>query len=395
MLTLADALSATLAHSPELSAYSLETRAREAETVQAAARPNPELGTEVENVAGSGSREGTESSETTVLLSQRIELGGKRAKGQRVAALRKDLSAWDYEATRLSVLTDTTKAFVATLVAQERVALAEELERLGRDAVSVTQRSVSAGASSSLDATRARVALGRASIERASAARTLEEARAELAAKWGDGHPGFERVAGELGVPAGVPDVDTLLGELPHNPDVARWKSESGEREATLALERAQRVPDVTVGAGGRYFADNDDAALVFEVAVPLPLFDRNTGAIAAADARVAKAREEARAAEIAAATALRSAWSQLASAHEQASTLREQVVPDAEASRRDALEAYRSGGLRLLDVLDTQRTVFELRVQYLDAVEEFYAAAADIERLTARPLTDFSGVAK
>jgi cobalt-zinc-cadmium efflux system outer membrane protein len=394
VLTLADALSATLAHNPELSAFSLETRAREAEALQAGAWPNPELRTDVENVGGSGSRQKADSSETTLLVSQRIDLGGKRAKNERLAALRKELSAWDYESTRLTVLTDATKAFVATLVAQERVALAEELERLGRDAVSVTQRSVSAGASSSLDATRARVVLGRASIERARATRALEEARAELAAKWGDMQPGFERVTGELGIPTGVPELDALT-DLTRNPDVARWTSESGEREATLAFERAQRVPAVTVGAGGRYYADEEDAALVFEIAVPLPVFDRNAGAIAAANARVEKAKAEARTAEIAAATALRAAWSRLVSAHEQASTLRDHVVPDAEASRRNALEVYRSGGLRLLDVLDTQRTVFELRVQYLDAVEEFHVAAADIERLTARPLTDFSGGAK
>jgi cobalt-zinc-cadmium efflux system outer membrane protein len=202
-------------------------------------------------------------------------------------------------------------------------------------------------------------------------------------------------VAGDLELPARIPDVDTLLGELGHNPDIARWQSEHGERTATLALEEAQRVPDVTLGAGGRYFNDNEDAALVFEVSVPLPIFDRNAGAIAAAKARVEKGRAEARAAAVAATAALRAAHARLVSAHEQAVALREHVIADAEASRRNALGGYRSGGLRLLDVLDTQRMVFELRAEYLDALEEFHVAAADIERLTARPLADSLGDTK
>jgi cobalt-zinc-cadmium efflux system outer membrane protein len=392
VLTLADALSATLAHDPDLSASLLETRAREAETLQAAAHPNPELRGDLENVGGSGSRGAADESETTLLLSQRIQLGGKRAKGERVAARRQELSVWDYEAHRLEALAATTKAFVATLVAQERVALAEELERLDRDALSAAERSAGAGASSALDATRARVALGRAAIERSRAARSLDAARAELAARWGDTRAGFNRVTGDLALPAQIPDLDALLGELQRNPDLARWQSEHGERTATLALEEAERVPDVTLGAGGRYFNDDEDAALVFEVAVPLPIFDRNAGAIAAARSRVAKAQAEERAAAAGAASALRTAHARLVSAHEQASALREHVLADAEASRRNALGAYRSGALRLLDVLDTQRTVFELRAQYLDAVEEFHAAAADIERLTARPLAGAMG---
>ena len=59
----------------------------------------------------------------------------------------------------------------------------------------------------------------------------VAQARAELAAQWGDTGTSFADVAGELRVPERTPDLDTLLRELGRNPDVARWASERSERQ--------------------------------------------------------------------------------------------------------------------------------------------------------------------
>ena len=44
--------------------------------------------------------------------------------------LERDIAGWDYEAKRLEVLTEATKAFVDVLAAQERLALTEDIVRL-------------------------------------------------------------------------------------------------------------------------------------------------------------------------------------------------------------------------------------------------------------------------
>ena len=54
-------------------------------------------------------------------------------------------------------------------------------------------------------------------------------------------------------------------------------KSPSGKPPSTLA--RARAIPNVTAGLGVRHFNESDDAALVFGLEVPIPLFDRNQGA--------------------------------------------------------------------------------------------------------------------
>ena len=58
-----------------------------------------------------------QSSQSTLLLSQVIELGGKRAKREREALSHKDLAFWDYETARMNILTRVAKAYTDALTA--------------------------------------------------------------------------------------------------------------------------------------------------------------------------------------------------------------------------------------------------------------------------------------
>ena len=117
-LTLRDALALALVGNPELAASSWEIRAAEARALQASLPPNPELEAEAEEIFGTGGAKGVGSAEVSLVLSQLVEMGGKRARRVRVAALEGELAGWDYEARRRTVLTDTTKAFVEVLAAE-------------------------------------------------------------------------------------------------------------------------------------------------------------------------------------------------------------------------------------------------------------------------------------
>src|SRR5690554_2512483 len=84
-LTLREALSRSLEHSPALAEFPYRQRAAEARALQASLSPNPELSLEVENLAGSGRFDGADSAEVTLALSQVIELGNKRRLREAVA----------------------------------------------------------------------------------------------------------------------------------------------------------------------------------------------------------------------------------------------------------------------------------------------------------------------
>lgn len=386
VVQLEQALEAALVGNPELSAVQLAIRMQDARVTQAGLLPNPALTTEVEDVGGSGSRRAWESGQTTLSLAQLLELGGKRAQRRRTAELTRDLATFDYEARRLGVLAEVAKAFAGTLAAQERLRLAGELEALASESVRSVGATVKAGAVSPVEETRARVAEGRAGIERRAAERDLAVARTALAATWGSTEAHFDQVAGDLGTVEPPVPFDTLLARLEQNPDLARWNVERAQREAALSLERARRIPDVTVSAGGRHFADNGDAAFVFGFSLPLQIFDRNQGNVVAAETAVARARSEQRAVEVTITAALRTTYASLQTAVEQAMALRDRIIPEARRTYDGARDAYLRGRFRYLEVLDAQRTLFELRGQYLEVLTQYHQAAADITRLTGEP---------
>ena len=295
VLTLRQALALALLRNPELASTAWELRAGEARTLQAGLLPNPEIGVEVENFAGSGEFRGFEAAETTIALGQVIELGGKRLRRARVAALERDLAAWDYEATRLNVFTATAKAFVEVLSAQAQLALNEELVRLAEQVLRTVAARVQAGQVSPVEETRARVALSTSRIALERAGRALVAARERLAATWGSTAPAFERVGGALEPIAPIPSAERLARRVSQNPDIARWVAEMAQRQATVALEEARRIPNVTGAGGVRYHSRTSDTALIMQLTLPIPIFDRNQGAILAARYRLARAGEERR----------------------------------------------------------------------------------------------------
>ncbi|MEX2207742.1 MAG: TolC family protein, partial [Myxococcota bacterium] len=285
-LTLAEALARALRDGPALAAFSHELRALEADASQAEAFANPTAELDVENFAGSGVFHGTDEAETTLSLAQLVELGGKRAARIRLAEAASEVGRWDFEAARADTLEQTARAFVEVLVAQERIALADEALDQSNELLRAASARVSAGGASPVEVSRAKLALHEAELLRSISGYALRAARLELAAQLGAAGPDFERAVGALEPAPPLPSLEALTALVERNPEVARWASELTARDASLAAERAARVPDVELGLGVRSFSGPNDTALVASVSVPLPLWDRNRHAIEAASER-------------------------------------------------------------------------------------------------------------
>jgi cobalt-zinc-cadmium efflux system outer membrane protein len=386
-LSLRQALHETLLYNPELLAFSFELRAIEARRLQAGLLPNPELSAELENFGGTGSTRGVQSSEATIQLSQLIELGGKRANRLRLAGLERDVAGFDYEAKRLEIFTDTTKAFVEALAAQERLALTTELLRLAERVLETVSERVKAGKVSPVEATRARIAVSTARLHIRQARSAYEAARKRLASFWGSTAPRFERLSGSLETTVSMPSEEQLATMMQKNPDIARWAVEMDARRAQVAVEQSQRIPDVTVSGGVRYIHETEDPAFVVGFSVPLMLFDRNQGGIREARARLEQAEYERRAAEVRVGTALSEAYQNLVNAANEVEVLQQDVLPATHETFQATQEGYRQGKFGFLEVLDAQRTLFETRGQFLETLTAYHKAVADIERLIGEGL--------
>jgi cobalt-zinc-cadmium efflux system outer membrane protein len=387
VVTLHDAMALALARNPELGVFPYELRAADARVLQAGLRPNPQLQIEVEDVGGRGERNRFDAAQTTVGIGQPLELGGKRVKRTAVASLDKELVQWDYKAARLDVMREVTRAFVEVLATQERLAWAERLLELSRQAQSAVAQRVKAGRDSPVEELQADVAMSESRIERQKAEKALSAARHGLAATWGGHAPAFQKVEGDFYKTPKPGPLAQMNKAISDNPDLARWQTEEDRRRAVLRLEKVRAVPDITVEAAMRRYEQTDDEAMVFGLTVPLPLFDRNQGGVLAATAELGKARRQYEAAQVKTLAALSEAASALAAAYDEVTILQSDVLPKAQRAFEAAQQGYLQGKFDYLHLLDAQRTLFQAQAQYVDSVETYHRAQADVARLTGRPV--------
>lgn len=386
-LTLRQALALALLRSPDLKVAGWEARAWEARQLQARALPNPTLDVDVENFAGSTAYRGTDAAEYTVRLGQVIELGGKRSARINQARLSDTAAQWDYESRRLLVLGAVAEGFVAVVGAQQRVALAEHSLSIAQQAVQIANERVTTGKSAPVEAARAQLALTDARLTVARSQRQLITARTQLAASWGSSVPHFTQAAAVVDDLVAPPPFDLLAARLPQHPDLLRSQAEADSQASLVELERATAVPDVTVGAGYRRFSADDNHAFVASASIPLPVFDRNRGAIAEAQHRLAKARAQRHAAEVTLTSELTATYQRFSSAYEACEQLKRESVPVAEKIYLDVEAGYRAGKFSYLDLLEAQRTVAAIRLQFIDATVDYHQAVAILERLSGGPL--------
>jgi cobalt-zinc-cadmium efflux system outer membrane protein len=118
-------------------------------------------------------------------------------------------------------------------------------------------------------------------------------------------------------------------------------------------------------------------------------VFDRNQGNAMAAAHDVQAARARKASAELAVRAALARRYQDLVTAHVHAHALGEQTLPAARRAFEGTREGYRRGTFQYLDVLDAQRTLYDLRGRELTALSTYHQARADIERLLGEPLDE------
>lgn len=385
-LTLRQALALALKHNPELSAYSHELRASEAAILQAGALPNPVLDVTGENLNNARLRNDGDRA-ATIQIGQLIELGGKRAARIKLSETGRALANWDYEAKRIDVLSRVAQFFIDVVAAQQGQTLAGESLQLAQQVADAVGKRVLAGKVSPIEETKARLALSSAQIEREQATRQLAAARKRLALMWSNPNPRFRSADADLETFGALPDYQRLMERVRNNPDLARWSSEIARRQASVEVERAKAVPDITVSAGWRRFSQFDDHAYLLGFSIPLPVFDQNRGSILEANRRLDKSVDEQRAAASRVQTELAQSFHRLSALRSEIDMLRTSILPGARSAYEGVTKGYQLGKFGFLDVLDAQRTLFQARSQHLKALADYHRGLNEIERLIGGPL--------
>jgi cobalt-zinc-cadmium efflux system outer membrane protein len=375
-LTLSAALALADTSHADLAAARHALLAEDGVVQQAGLLPNPSLS--VERV---DTRRDTR--ETTLQLSQPLELGGKRAARMQAAQRGREGVAALLVQRRAEVRAETTAAWFAVLAAQEQLRLAQQASELAQRAAGATGRRVVAGKVSPVEETRAQVAAATVKLELIRAHSALATARARLAALWSNPAPCFAQAAGEMAVLPELPSLAAQRALLAQAPAMQVAQAELAQRQALAQVELSRRAPDVALTVGSKRSEELGRTQAVFGVSLPLPLFDRNQGAVLASARRVDQARDGVTATASRLEAELVQAREEYASARAQAMALQGEILPGAQSAYEATSTGFEYGKFGFLDVLDAQRTLLQAQSHYLTTLADAHRAQAAILRLT------------
>lgn len=388
-LTLSDAIRRVEAANPRLKAGAAYVSAAVAERDQAGVLPNPELSLELENIAGSGAYAGADSAETTLAISQTFGGSARRA-GVAVAEANLTLTQDAQSLAKLELAADTARRFIAVVAAQEKLALAKRAEALAEGTRDDLERRAAAARAPIAERNRARMAYQHAQLDRRRAEQDLALMRRQLASQWGANDADFARAEGELFTLPSTLDEAELRAALERSPVRAALRNSERLREAEVAQARAVGRPPVTASVGLRNFADTSDSALLFGVSLPIPMYDRNRGGIAAAEARLEAQRADNAIAQRDAELRLLGLLASLQQAREEAQTLHVDALPLANEALEQTRYGYERGRFSWLELASAQQELIDTENAAIDAAATYHTLLADIEALTgaaiARP---------
>ena len=377
---------AALYFNPTLELARARLARADAAVVTAGARPNPTLGI-------------TPGIPSPYLLTLDfafpIETGGKR--GYRVQSARNldQAARLDLADSAWTVLTGVRLTLLNYLLASRNLELIRSEEQVRTDQVNILEQILSAGEIPRLDVDLARMELSKTEVATRAAEGQVGEAKAALAAALGIPAVGLQDAEfswPDMDTPPNSESLsaveiqrDAVLNRL----DVRRSLAQYAAAEADLRLEIAKQYPDINLGPGYTYEEKHSFFTVGFSSAIPL--FNRNQGPIAEAEAR----RREAAAAFV-------QTQAQVIAKGERAFAVYTAALGEvAEAQSLYQLQetqlqivqqAIRAGAENRLSLDSVQIQLSSLARARLDAIGRAQRALGDLENAVQRPL-DHDGV--
>jgi outer membrane protein, heavy metal efflux system len=324
-----------------------------------------------------------------------IETAGKR--GYRVQSARNLVQAarLDLADSAWTVLSGVRLALLNYLLASRNLELLRSEEQFRTDQANILDRVLSAGEITRFDVDLARIELSKIEVALRTAEGQTAEAKVALAAAVGIPVAGLQDaqfVWLDMDAPPGPESFfsqeiqrEAVLNRM----DVRRSLAQYAAAEADLQLEIAKQYPDINIGPGYTYEERNSFFTVGLSSAIPL--FNRNQGPIAEAEAR----RKEA-------AAVFLQTQAQVIAKSERALALYTAAVRELEEAQtlyqlqenqlQTVQRTIRAGADDRLNLDSVQIQLSVLAQARLDAVGRAQRALGDLEDAVQRPL-DRTGV--
>jgi len=373
---LPDVQSWTERNSPDLRRAAAEVEIQRGKAWQAGLYPNPQL-------QAGGQQINSKDSQYIANLSQEIVTKHKLQLNEAAASREVAQAELRFVRARYDLITLIRQSFYATLTAQRRLAATEQLLTVVKRSAKAAEDLEEKGEGSRSDTLILELERERTDFAVQNAAALLKSAQRQLAAAMGDPDLVIEELEGNL--TASLPDYPyelTRAGVLTRNAQVQVAEVEIEKNRLHLQRASVEPFPNVTVQTGYMSQLTPIKEVGMIQLVVPLPLWNKNQGNIHAAQADVARATFAAQKTQLDLIRHLAAVTGKFDVARQQTVKYEKSILPKARESVRIARLGFDKGHFDLLRVLSSQRTLIESELDYLDAQEARWNAAAEIAGL-------------
>jgi cobalt-zinc-cadmium efflux system outer membrane protein len=362
---------------PDLAAARLLIAEAQGRFVQSGRRSNPDLNIGV-NHNGNFRERGI-----SIGLSQKFPITNRLTLERAVTATALKGAKAEIRNVERQLIAEAQQILIKSLAIQRQKQLLKKQSAIAKQLADYISDAAQKGEGSVLDA-------GQARLEAAQFTNQLRQLDAESATLNGALKPLLGMSVNErLVISGSLPDLPPPSLQLDTNrrPDLQAAQFNIQQAAEAAALERARRYDDIELSFSGGYERSedapegfNEEAVFSLGVTIPLPLWNKNEGAIQEADARKLRREKEVIALdknirhEAATAHAEMTEWAKLT--REISTTL----LPLAEKQADLATQAYREGLGDLQATLRTREQLLKLASSRLNALRDFHLAKVRYE---------------
>lgn len=369
-------------NSPLMRQAIAEVRKSRGLAVQAGLYPNPTVGYEGDTLGTSRT-----AGYNGIFATQQFVTAGKLTHAQNAALM--DVRAAEHAArrARVDLATNVRQNYFNVLIAQERLQFYRAMAQLANAVYRAQIDLVAGGESAAYEPLQLRVL----AIQ---SRNNVVQAQNGLTADW-------RRLAATIGLPdltyggvkgspeSVVPQVDFLAARawmIGRHTDVAIAEAMIAKAGYNLRLQYATPIPNVQLYSA---FQKDDtttfhNATVNVQVGLPLPVFDRNQGNIAAARSELNRAQENLISQRNQLVAQLSEAYGRLATNSEIVMTYRSDILADQVRVYRGVYERFRGAGdsLEFSQVVVAQQTLSQVITSYLQAMTDQWTALVDVAEL-------------
>jgi len=382
-ITLEELQQMALQNNPTFAQAAANIQAAEGRKKQSGLYPNPTVGYQGEEIRGGSFRGG----EQGFFVQQDIVLGGKLGLNRRIFDQELKQAQTEGEEQKLRVVTNVQISYIQALAAQQTLELRQNLSKLADDAAETSRQLANVGQADAPDVLESEVEAQQAQLAVSMAEQNRQRIWKALAAVVGDPQLPLMQLEGKLEDATPVnPDelVDKILSESP-----AVKIAELGVKraEATLARAKRETIPDLQLRGGIQQnleLSETSGRPVGLEgfanVGVRIPIFNRNQGNIANARADAERAKREVERVKLVLRERAATVVQNYTSSQTAVDRYRNQMIPRAQKAYEMYTKKYQSMATAYPQVLIAQRTLMQLEVSYVTALENFATSSLSLQ---------------